>query len=69
MRYFRQVFRYNFRPAADNDVISGAAVDNVGMDVPVKVGDSRSNDFRDIQGADFVSNERTIERTGPSLFL
>ena len=30
--------------------------DNVGMDVPVKFGDSRSNGFR---GADFVSNERT----------
>ena len=35
------------------------AVDNVGMDVPIKFGDSRSNDFRDIRGADFVSNERT----------
>ena len=49
-------FRYNFRPEVDSDVVSGAAVDNVG---PVKLGDSRSNGFRDIRGADFVSNERT----------
>ena len=44
---------------SDNDVISGVAVENVGMDVPIKFGDSRSNGFRNIQGADFVSNERT----------
>ena len=35
------------------------AVDNVDMDVPRKVGDSSSNGFQDIRGADFVSNERT----------
>ena len=34
------------------------AVDNVGMDVLIKFGDSRSNRFRDIRGAFFVSNER-----------
>ena len=45
------------RPEVDNDVISGMTVDNVGMDVHVKFGDSRSNGFRDIRGADFVSNE------------
>ena len=28
--------------------ISGAAVDNVGVSVPIKFGDSRSNCFRDI---------------------
>ena len=32
---------------------TGVAVDNVGVDVPVKFGDSRSNRFRDIRGADF----------------
>ena len=53
-------FPYNFRPEADSDVISGMAVDNVGMDVPIKFGDSSSNGFRDIRGADFVSNERTL---------
>ena len=33
----------------------------VGMDVSIKFGDSRSNDFQDIRGTDFVSNERTNE--------
>ena len=51
------------RLEVDNDVISGMAVDNVGVGVPIKFGDSRSNGFQDIRGADFVSNERTIERT------
>ena len=37
----------------------GVAVDNVGVDVEIKFGDSRSNSYRDIRGADFVSNERT----------
>ena len=35
------------------------AVDDVRMDVPVKFGDSRSNSFRYIRGADFVWNKRT----------
>ena len=39
-------------------------VDNVSMDVFIKFGDSRQNVFRDIRGADFLSNERTTnERT------
>ena len=46
------------RPEADNDVISGTAVDNVGVDVPIKFGDYRPNGFRDIRGINFVSNER-----------
>ena len=50
-------------PEIDNDVISGLAVDNVGLDVSIKFGDSRSNGFRDIRGADFVSNKRMNERT------
>ena len=29
------------RPEAGGDVISGTAVDNVGIDVPIKLGDSR----------------------------
>ena len=52
-------FLYNFRHEVDNDVISGVAIDNVGVDVCAKFGDSRSNGFRDIRRADFVSNERT----------
>ena len=55
---FDCLFPYNFRPEADNDIISGKAVDNAGMDVPTKFDDSRSNGFQDIRGADFVSNER-----------
>ena len=49
------------RPEIDNDVISSLAVDNDGIDVPIKFGDSRSNGFRDIRGAYFVSNDRTNE--------
>ena len=33
------------------------AVDDVGMNAPVQFGESRSNGFRHIRGADFVSNE------------
>ena len=54
---FSTVFPYKFRPEVDNDVISGTAVDNVGMDVPIKYRDSRSNGFRDIRVADFAPNE------------
>ena len=50
-------FPYSFRPEVDNDVISGMAVANVSMDVPIKFGDSRSNSVRDIRGATFMSNE------------
>ena len=57
------VFAICRRPEIDNDVISGVAVDNVGVDVHIKFGDSRSNRFRDIRGADFVSNERTKTST------
>ena len=41
------------------------AVDDVGMDVTIKFGDSSSNGFRDIQGANFVSNERTLAKPIP----
>ena len=55
---YSTAFPRSFRPeVVDNDVISGKAVDNIGVDVPIKFGDSSSNGFRDIPGADFVSNE------------
>ena len=57
--YFRQLFRYKFRPEIDNDVISGAPALCIGIDHHIKFGDSRSNGSRGIRGADFVSNERT----------
>ena len=41
-------FRFDFRPEVDNAVLSAVAVDIVGVDVPVKLGDSRSNGFGDI---------------------
>ena len=46
---FSSFFRYNFRPDVGNDVISGEAVNNVGLDASVKFGCSRSNGFRDIR--------------------
>ena len=51
-------------PEAASDFISEVAfLDYVGVDVRVKLGDSRSNASRDIQEADFMSNEQTNERT------
>ena len=52
-------------PEIYNDVISGLAVDSVGFDVPIKFGNSTSNGFRDIRGADFVSNEHKLAYTIP----
>ena len=49
-------FSLNFRPEVDNDVIFGVAVDYVSVDVLVNFGDSRSNGFRDIRWANYVSN-------------
>ena len=56
---FYSFFHHNFGSEVYNDVIFSLAVDNVGMHVCVRFGDSRSNDFRDIRGVDFVSKERT----------
>ena len=61
-QYFRLFFHYNFRPKTDNYVISRVAIDNVGVDVPIKFCDTRSNGFREIRGADFVSNKRTLAK-------
>ena len=47
-------FPHNFQPDVGNDVISSMAVDNVGMNDLVILGQTV---FRDIRGADFVSNE------------
>ena len=40
------VFTYNFQPEVYKDEISGISVDNVGIAVHIKFGDSRSNGFR-----------------------
>ena len=58
---FSTVFRYNFRPDVDSDVISDVAVDDVDVDVREKFGDLGSNGCGDNRGAGFVSNERTNE--------
>ena len=42
-------FHGSFRPEVVGDVISGANVGQVGVDVPVKFGDSSSNSSRDIE--------------------
>ena len=47
------------RPEEAGDVISGMALDYVGMDVPAKLGNSRSNGSGDIRFVDFMSNEQT----------
>ena len=39
------VFRHNFRPDVDSDVISGVSVEWVRPDVRVKFGESRSNHY------------------------
>ena len=60
MRYIRD----NFRPEAVGDVMSGVAVQQFGVDVTVKFGDSRSNGSRYIRGLILC---RTNERTLPKL--
>ena len=55
---FDSFFRFNFRPEVDTDVISGVALEHVDMDFRAKYGSSRSKGSRNIQEADFVSNER-----------
>ena len=50
---------YNFPPEHDNDIISGVAIQYVGVDVYIKFGDYRSNGFRNIRAATFVSHEHT----------
>ena len=57
---------YNFRTEVCSDVISSVNVDNVGMDVPIKFGHSRSNGFRDIREAHFASDERTLAEAYPN---
>ena len=45
---FRRFLHSSFQPEVDNNDMSGANVVRVGVDVPVKLGDSSSNDSRDI---------------------
>ena len=46
---FSTVFRDNFRPDIASDLLAGPDVEQVGLDVCIKFGDSRSNHSRDIR--------------------
>ena len=47
----------NCRPEVAGDVMSGAALVYVGVDVPTKFGDSRSSRSRDIRLPHFVTDD------------
>ena len=50
------------------DIVSSAAVDEVGLDFGVKFGDSMSNRSRDILAAHFVTDdERTTSEAGHAI--
>ena len=51
------LFRGIFRPEVVSDVMSGGNVGQVGMDVPVKFGDSISNPSPDIRLPHVVTND------------
>ena len=57
----RQFFHNNFRLEVVTDVLSGVAVDHVGVDILVKIGDSRSNGSRYIRKTAFVSNKHITQ--------
>ena len=61
---FDSFFRNNFLPEVVSDIISGLAIEYVGLDVPVKFGDSRSNHSRYIRAAHFVIDERRTKADG-----
>ena len=61
---FDSFFRDNFLPEVASGLISGVAVEFVGVDLNVKCGDSRSNRSRYIRTAHFVmEDERRHQRT------
>ena len=60
---FASFFRENFRPEVVIEVISGFALERIGMDGLVKFCDSRSNHCRDIRTAHFVMDDERHRRT------
>ena len=54
---FRRFFRDNSRSEVDSDVISSADVGHIGVDEPVKFGDSASNYYRDRRLPHFLTND------------
>ena len=65
----KQLLCDNFRPEAVSDVISGVDVEQGGMNVHVKFGDSRSNCSRDIRLPHFVTNDASRRRSLPKNFM
>ena len=63
MQYLIGLVTFCSRPESSSDVISSLTVDQVGLDVPVKLGDSRSHCSRDIRVPHFVMDDD--ERTNP----
>ena len=59
----KQLLFDNFRLEVASDVISGADVEQIGMNIGVKFGESRSNRARDIRLSHFV---RTTTTTTPA---
>ena len=53
----KQLLFDNCQPESASDVISGADVEQVGMNVLIKFGDFRSNRSRDIRLPHFVTND------------
>ena len=58
-----RVFRDNCRLEVAVDVISGMAIEYVGVDFHVKLDDSRSNRSGDIRAAHFVTDDDASRRT------
>ena len=52
----------NFLPEVRSDVMSGVVVDPTDVNIPVKLGDSRSNRSRDIQHKTIMLWYRFVER-------
>ena len=60
LRHFRPIFHDNLWLEVVTDVISDVDVEYVGMDVPVKFGDSRSIRSQDIRATHFVMDRRRL---------
>ena len=56
-------FRDNFRSVVASDVISGGYMEAGILNVRVKLGDSRSNRYRDIRLPNFVKDDDERQRT------
>ena len=67
MQHFRRIYHGNFPPEAVREVISGMAVQDVGMDVCANFGDSmlkqsdcQRRHFRPFLNADYFRREEVV---------